>query len=239
MSETQISSADIEKYMYLVKRIAWNLKKRLPSSVYMDDLIQCGCIGLMKAFKKYDPSQGASFETYAGIRIRGEILDELRRNNTQPKGIMIKAKKLKNAIHNVEARIRRKATQEEVAKELDISVSELNKTQAASIRNLEIFYDNHNKTDFKMEDITPGDAKLEHFMDPKNILERDELLSMLEEACSRTPAKEVLVFELYHEEELSLREIGAILNVSESRISQLLTQAMLKIQGRFNYLYTQ
>jgi len=243
MSETQISSLEIEKYMYLVKRIAWNFKKKLPPSIYIDDLIQCGCIGLMDAFKKFDLSQGASFETYAGIRIRGEILDELRRNNTQPISIMRKAKKLREATCRVESRTHKEATKKEVAKELNISVSKLCEMETSVIRSLEVFYDDHCNYDHDYDDggidvTTPGDTDLKHFQLPEDILEKEEFLFSLKKILKRIPEREKMAFELYFfEKELTQREIGVIFDVSEVRINQILKIVIIKIQSKLGYLY--
>jgi len=235
MSKIRLSFEDVEKYIPLVKRIASRLKKKLPNSVLINDLVQDGCIGLLNALDKYDPSQGASFETYAGIRIRGTMLDGLRLSTIQPKAIRRNAREIKEAVRLVESRTKREARPKETAKELGISISELSEMILACERNIQI--PEASFGDFGIEDCALEDPDPEHLKSQEELLHKEQLSSILKSAIKQIPEREQLVFGLYFEEELNLREIGVIFGVSESRVSQLLSQAIIKIKSRLEHEY--
>lgn len=217
----------VTRYAPLVKRIAYHLLGRLPSSVLVDDLIQAGMIGLLDAAKHYDQTQGASFETYASIRVRGAMLDELRRNDWAPKSVHRRARDLAEAVRSVEARTGRDATDQEVAREMGLPLDEYHQIlQDASTCKVLSFEDigseQHNMADL-MPDAGPG---------PVDQLQNQDFASSLAGAIEQLPERERLVVSLYYDEELNLKEIGAVLKVSESRVSQLLSQAHSRLRAR-------
>ena len=217
----------VETHAPLVKRIAYHLSARLPPSVMVDDLIQAGMLGLLDAARQYDPSQGASFETYATIRVRGAMLDELRRNDWAPKSVHRKARELADAIHRIEARTGRDARDQEVADELGISLEEYHQIlhDAATCR---IF----NFEEIGLNDDALGDLLRDRSAGPVENLQWEQLRRHLAEAVASLPERERLIVSLYYDGDFNLREVGAMLGVSESRISQLLSQAHLRLRAR-------
>ena len=221
-----VSLGKVEDYLPLVKRIAWHLKGRLPDSVLVDDLIQAGIIGLIEAMRNFKADQGASFETYAGIRIRGAMLDEIRRGDWTPRSVHRKAREVSDAIAAVEGRMGREARDEEVAEELGVTLAEyhriLQDTNSAQL--LSIDEPEHNELD---EDqlVSQGPTPLREVMD-------EGFQQALAEEIGRLPEREKLVMALYYDEELNLKEIGEILGVSESRVSQIHSQAIKRLRAR-------
>lgn len=225
----QAGSTDelIIKHAPLVKRIAYHLMGRLPETVQVDDLIQAGMIGLLEAGKNYDASQGASFDTYAGIRIRGSMLDEVRRSDWTPRSVHKKSRMVTEAIKKVENITGRDAKATEIADHLGVSIDEYNK----------ILQDSVGCKVFSVEQLTESGDQV--FVDaekdsvqPFDLLGKEHFQQALAQAILRLPERERLVVSLYYEEELNLREIGEVLNVSESRVSQISSQAMLRLRSR-------
>lgn len=218
----------IDQYAPLVKRIAHHLMARLPSNVILDDLVQAGMIGLLEAARKFDPSKGASFETYAGIRIRGSIIDEVRRGDWTPRSVHRNGRRVTEAIHQLEARLGRDATDAEVAAELGISVSDYHV----------LLQDSLDSRLFSIDELAQGDDDSSGMQfegdDPGPMLQLQDqnFRQALAEAIGNLPEREKLVLALYYDEELNLKEIGAILGVSESRVSQIHTQAALRLKSR-------
>ena len=217
----------VTRYAPLVKRIAFHLKARLPATVIVDDLLQAGMMGLLEASRKYDSQQGASFETYAGIRIRGAMLDELRRNDWAPKSVHRKVRDITEAIREIENRAGRDARDEEVIKVLNISKDEYYKTlqniSTHKIISWEELGLDEEAIRYSMLEYKPG---LQEELEKLNFREK------LAEAIASLPEREKMIVSLYYESELNLREIGDVLNVSESRISQLLSQAHIRLRAR-------
>lgn len=212
----------------LVKRIAYHLMSRLPPSVQPDDLIQAGMMGLLEATRNYDPSQGASFETYAGIRIRGAMLDEIRKNDWVPRSVHRKARQIAEAVRGIENEKGRDARDHEVADALELTVEEyhrlLQESSCHKIFSIEDFVEDGNEIGDNIPDHNnPG---------PFEGLQKDDFKRCLAEAISGLPERERLVMALYYEEELNLREIGSIIGVSESRVSQIHSQALIRLQAR-------
>jgi len=217
----------VTKYAPLVKRIAYHLKARLPATVVVDDLLQAGMIGLLEASRKYDADQGASFETYAGIRIRGAMLDELRRNDWAPKSVHRKIRDITEAIRSIENQEGRDARDEEVIDKLGISKDEYFKTLQDISSHRVMSWD-----EIGIDEDAFGHALSENKSAVHDELEKQHFQARLSEAISSLPEREKMIVALYYESELNLREIGSVLNVSESRISQLLSQAHIRLRAR-------
>jgi len=217
----------VTRYAPLVKRIAYHLKARLPATVIVDDLLQAGMVGLLEASRKYDSGQGASFETYAGIRIRGAMLDELRRNDWAPKSVHRKVRDITEAIREIENREGRDARDEEVIQTLNISKEEYYKT-LQNISSHKVMSWDELGIDEEAIRTHSGDQRF----GLQEELEKHNFNEKLSEAIASLPERERMIVALYYESELNLREIGSVLNVSESRISQLLSQAHLRLRAR-------
>jgi RNA polymerase sigma factor for flagellar operon FliA len=220
----------VNRHAPLVKKLAFHLLGRLPASVMVDDLIQAGMIGLLDAASQYDQSQGASFETYASIRIRGAMLDELRRTDWAPKSVHRKSRDLSAAIQKVEAETGREAKDRDIAAVMGISLDEYNQIlrDTASCRMMS--YD-----ELTDEDNGGFDRFDSESDDPVKALQNDEFRQHLLDAVNKLPEREQMIMSLYYEQELNLKEIGAVLEVSESRISQLLSQAHARLRSHLQH----
>jgi RNA polymerase sigma factor for flagellar operon FliA len=217
----------VTRYAPLVKRIAYHLKARLPATVVVDDLLQAGMIGLLEASRKYDANQGASFETYAGIRIRGSMLDELRRNDWAPKSVHRKVRDITEAIREIENQKGRDARDEEVIDSLGISKDEYFKTLQDISTHRVLSWD-----EIGIDEDSFGQSVADNKPGVHDELEKQRFQAKLSEAIASLPEREKMIVALYYESELNLREIGSVLNVSESRISQLLSQAHIRLRAR-------
>jgi len=213
----------------LVKRIAYHVVSRLPAHIEVDDLIQAGMIGLLNAAQNFTPTKGANFETYAGIRIRGAMLDEARRSNWTPRSTFRNAKQVSLAIRSIENRTGRDAKGQEIAEALGVSIEEYHRMveSAASSRILSYEQLAGDPERASMLPDAPEDG-------PETMLEEDQFREALAEAIKSLPERERLVLSLYYERELNLREIGAILEVSESRVCQIHGQAVLRVRSRLD-----
>ncbi|MFP3873528.1 MAG: RNA polymerase sigma factor FliA [Thiohalophilus sp.] len=217
----------VEQHAPLVKRIACHLINRLPASVQLEDLIQAGMIGLLEASRNYDATQGASFETYAGIRIRGSMLDEIRKNDWAPRSVHRKARMVAEAVREIENDRGRDARDVEIAESLEMSLEDYYR----------ILQDNSYHKVLSFEDMGTGDdSMLDNMSDnaPGIVdgLQNEDVQRVVAEAIASLPERERLVMALYYDEELNLREIGAIMGVSESRVSQIHSQAVIRLQAR-------
>lgn len=217
----------VERHAPLVKRIAHHLVARLPASVLVDDLIQAGMIGLLEAAKNFDGSKGASFETFAGIRIRGSMLDEIRKGDWTPRSVHKNSRAITQAISQVEKATGRDARDIDVAERLQVSVQEyhqmLNEVNAGKLVGIE---DLGVSEDVLTTDATKGiDSPFENMV-------QGSFQKALARAITTLPEREAIVLSLYYDEELNLREIGEVLEVSESRVSQIHSQAMLKLKSK-------
>lgn len=217
----------IIEYAGLVKLVAGRLSMYLGYNVDYDDLVGYGIFGLIDAIDKYDYTKGYKFETYASLRIRGAILDQIRKMDWIPRSIRQKQRKLENAYRNLEARYGREINDEEIAQELDISVEELenwqNQTKITNIISLDEFLEQGSESKNENYFATTFDQ-------PDKIVERQELKEILTKVLDTLTEKEKKVIILYYYEELTLKEISKILEVSESRISQLHTKALQKMK---------
>lgn len=216
----------IERYAPLVKRVAVHLKGRLPETVQVDDLIQSGLIGLLEAARNYDHSHGASFETYAGIRIRGAMLDEVRRNDWVPRSVHRRARELATAVKTIEARCGRHAQDSEIAEELGLSLDEYFLLLQDISGNRVLSFDELGHEDESgLEQMAcngPGIV---------DTLERDQMQGVLSDCIGQLPEREKLVMSLYYGDEMNLKEIGKVLGVSESRICQIHSQALVRLKA--------
>jgi RNA polymerase sigma factor for flagellar operon FliA len=225
----QSQSDLVEQHAGLVKRIAYHLIARLPHTVDVDDLIQAGMIGLLDSAQHYDLEQGASFETYAGIRIRGAMLDEIRRNDWAPRSVHKKARDISGAMHALEQKLGRNAQDTEVASELGISISEYHHQ----------LYDSSGHQVFSLEDFNDSDEThalpiSEQQSEPEQEIQSDNFQQSLVEAIKTLPERERLMMSLYYNEELNLKEIGEVLGVSESRVSQIHSQTIIRLRSKLH-----
>lgn len=219
----------LEKYSVLVKRIAHHLLGRLPPSVQVEDLIQSGMIGLLEAQKNYDGSKGASFETYAGIRIRGAMLDDIRRGDWVPRSVHRHSREISQAIATLEGELNRDPTDMEVAKHVGMSLeqyhsvlTDINCSRLVGIEDLGVSEDVINTEDNE-EASSPFQGVADEFF-------RNALV----ESIKSLPEREALVLSLYYDEELNLKEIGEVIGVSESRVSQILSQSMQRLRTKLS-----
>ncbi|WP_301003839.1 RNA polymerase sigma factor FliA [Arsukibacterium sp.] len=217
----------VERHAPLVKRIAYHLMARLPASVLVDDLIQSGMIGLIEATKNFDGSKGASFETFAGIRIRGAMLDEMRRGDWTPRSVHRNARLIADTIAELEAEFGRDIKDFEVAEKLDISLDEYHHmlTDVSTGRIIGIEDLGVSEDVLVTSDDRDGDQLYEQQAN-------EAFNKALVTTISSLPEREALVLSLYYNEELNLKEIGAVLDVSESRISQIHSQALVRLKAR-------
>ena len=219
----------VNQHAPLVKRIAYHLMSRLPPCVQADDLIQAGMMGLLEAARNYDATQGASFETYAGIRIRGAMLDEIRKNDWAPRSVHRKARRVAEAFRKIENINGRDARDSEVAQALEISLEEYHQMLQDASGYLVLSFE-----DMGMDDEAVAAQFADRSSGVLEGLQRDDFKKNLREAITGLPERERLVMALYYDEELNLREIGAVLGVSESRVSQIHSQALIRLQARLS-----
>ena len=230
-TEQSLPNARIEEFAPLVKRIAYHMMMRMPASVQVDDLIQAGMIGLIEAAQKYDSSKGASFETYAGIRIRGAIVDEMRRGDWAPRSVHRNSRRIAQAIKAVEARVGRDAQDAEVAAELEVPLAEyFTMLQDSNCSRLYSYEETFGEEDSNIDASETSSA----FASPFEGLQREGLKKALTEAITQLPERERMVLALYYNEELNLKEIGLVLGVSESRVSQIHSQAAARLKARLS-----
>ena len=219
----------VEQYTPLVTRIGHHLLGRLPASVQLEDLIQAGMIGLLEAARNYSSAKGASFETFAGIRIRGAMIDEIRKGDWTPRSVHRSARRSAEVVRELEHRTGRDAESSEVAAELGIALDEYNKVlQDANSCQILAFDDVGGREESFIDSVRSDDAS------PHDAIQQVGFQHSLADAIKSLPEREQLVLALYYDEELNLREIGQVIDVSESRVSQIHGQAMLRLRSRLN-----
>ncbi|HCL02804.1 MAG TPA: FliA/WhiG family RNA polymerase sigma factor [Lachnoclostridium phytofermentans] len=218
----------IIEYANLVKIVAGRLSIYLGYNVEYDDLVGYGTFGLIDAIDKFDCEKGAKFETYASLRIRGAILDQIRKMDWIPRTLRQKQKRLDAAYQKLEIMYGRQATDEEVAKELEITTGELetwqNQTKISNLVSLDEY--------MEQGEVRVENTASEDYVQPEKVIEKQELKAMLVKALEYLTEKEKKVIVLYYYEDLTLKEISAVLEVSESRISQLHTKALQKMRQK-------
>ncbi len=211
----------IIKHIDLVKRIAYHMKSRLPDSVQVSDMLQAGMVGLIEAGRTYSSDKGASFKTFAGTRIRGAIIDDMRKNNWLPRSVTQKARKVSQAIQQIEQSTLQQATPEMIAKYMGISLEDYHR-MIKDVGSTELF-----SLDEQVYEV----ADSHNFMSD---IVNEDLKQHLADVITSLPEKEQLVLNLYYYEELNFKEVAEVLDVSESRVSQLHGQAISRIKAKMN-----
>lgn len=219
------------RYLPLVKTTALRLMSRLPDSITYDELFSSGVVGLLDAVDKYDSSYGIPFESYALIRIRGSMIDEIRSKDLLPRGVRAKVGEIEAVIEKLEQRLGRPPEDEEIATELGLNVSEYHE-MLDNLRGLSLSH--------SLEQLLELGQHPESLTEDGNDVTREihlkEIKKILAEAIKRLPEREQLILSLYYYEELTMKEIGELLGYTESRISQLHTSILLKLRTRLKKL---
>ncbi len=229
VKDVKIREQLIVNYIYLVKYVAGRLFSSYGNNVDFDDLMSYGVFGLIDAIDKYDLGRGVKFDTYAQLRIRGAIIDHLREIDWLPRSVRQKAKELEKAYVELEAELGRTATDEEMAKKFGVTIDEFQK----KIQNVSTY------SLVSLDDLL--EQKKEQFTDtenesdnPEGIIENTELKNILVDTVNTLPEKEKIIITLYYYEELTYKEIGKVLDISESRVSQLHTKAIIRLKNKIS-----
>lgn len=218
----------VETYAYLVKRIAYQLAARLPANVDIDDLVQAGMIGLLNALNHYDEHQGAQFETYAGQRIRGAMLDELRDADWVPRSVRKQARDIERAIGVLSHRLGHAPSEQQLADELGVTLAEYQQMLADAHGHQLVHYEDFESEEGESIAFDVADSR----PTPLQLLQDDGMRAALVKAIAELPEREKMVMAMYYQEDLNLKEIGAVLGVSESRVCQLHSQAILRLRSK-------
>jgi len=232
--DKDLRDALLQEYLPLVKQIAGRLSMGLPSHVEEEELVACGIIGLLEALERYNPSSDASFKTFATWRIRGAMLDELRRITWMPRSLYQRLRQLQEAEQSTSHRLGREPTVQELARELNWSEEEVEQTYAqlncCSVVSLEslLFAPSAAASDAG-EELFPGEGP---FVTPEDSLEKEERREALARAIDELPDREKLVLALYYKEELTLKEIGEVLKVSTARVSQIHARSIFNLREK-------
>jgi len=222
VSQDDLVTANLD----LVKRIAHHLAARLPASIDINDLLQAGMIGLLEASGNFDATRGASFETYAGIRIRGAMLDEVRRLDWTPRSVHQKYRQVCEAVRTVEVETGRPAESQAVADRLGLSIEDYHAVLADAAGCRLFSFEESQEDPLQGREIPSASTPT-----PDQALDVQQFRDRLAAAISRLPERERLVLSLYYERELNLKEIGAVLGVSESRVCQIHGQALIRLRA--------
>jgi len=219
----------LKQHSGLVKKMAYQLKAKLPSCVELDDLVQAGMIGLMDAIQRYEDNHGAQFETYASQRVRGAMLDELRGADWLPRGIRKNMRDIEVAVQQLEQKFGRPPTESEIAKHMNFTLEDyydvLSDCQGHQLIYCEDFQDDDGGEHF-LDRYVDDDTS-----DPVKSLLESDFREALIDSIDHLPEREKMLMGLYYEQELNLKEIGAIMSVSESRVCQLHSQAVARLRA--------
>ena len=231
--DTSIRDFFVKQYAPLVKYVAGKVAIGMPHNVEFDDLVGFGVFGLFDAIDKFDPAKHVKFKTYAVTRIRGSIFDELRSIDWVPRSVRQKSREVEDTIRSLESRLGRAATGEEIAKAMSMDVEEFQalilKISSTSILSLnDVWYSGEDDDQISIVESIESPSS----MNPDTIVEREEVKRVIVEAISELPDKEKKVLILYYYEDLTLKEIGHVLGVTESRISQLHTKAIMRLRSK-------
>lgn len=212
----------LELYAPIVKQVALHLISRLPASVELDDLIQVGMIGLLEADKNFDSTKGAQFETFARIRIRGAMIDEVRRSSNLPRSVMTSIRDISNARAGLEQKLGRSASESELADYMGVSISELHEHLGR----------NHDYQTISIPEDEEGDEidLRFHGIGVSEEIDASEFQDALADEIAQLSEREQLIFSLYYNEEMNLKEIALVLGVTESRVCQIQRQSIKKLQ---------
>ncbi|WP_250529271.1 RNA polymerase sigma factor FliA [Caballeronia sp. ATUFL_F1_KS4A] len=229
-AQGKLSQSEVlTKYAPLVRRLGLQLVAKMPASVDLDDLIQAGMIGLLDAASRYKEDQGAQFETYASQRIRGAMLDELRANDWLPRSMRKTSREVESAVHKVEQNLGRAASEQEIAEHMKMPLDEY-QSMLQDLHGSQLIY--YEDFDRSADDEPFLDRYCVDPSDPLSALLDDSLRGALIEAIDKLPEREKLLMSLYYERGLNLREIGAVMEVSESRVCQLHSQAVARLRTK-------
>lgn len=221
----------LRQYVPLVRRLAHHMIAKLPPSVEVDDLIQVGMIGLAEALSRFETNQGVQFETFATQRIRGAMLDELRENDWMSRGSRKSQKDIEHAVHRLEHRLGRSPMESEIASELKMSLGDY-QSLLGKVRGTQLVY---------IEDMMGGNEDDNHFLDrhvsnreadPEHLLGDQRMRQALVTAIKGLPEREQYIMSMYYEQDMNLKEIAAVLNVTESRVCQLHSQSIARLRAK-------
>ncbi len=231
--DSSIRDKFIRQYMPLVKYVAGKVSTGMPDNVEYDDLVGYGQFGLLDAISKFDPDKGVKFKTYAVTRIRGAIFDELREMDWVPRSVRQKAREIEDAIVTLESKLGRTVSDSEIAESMGMTESEYQSTvmkvSGTSVLSLnDVWYSGDDSDHMSIGDSLEGPSSL----NPDVIVEREEVRRVIIQAIKELPENEKMVIVLYYHEDLTFKEIGQVLKVSESRISQLHTKANLRLRAK-------
>ncbi len=223
----------IKQYAPLVKYVAGKISVGMPQNVDFDDLVGFGVFGLFDAVEKYDPEKHVKFKTYAVTRIRGAIFDELRSIDWVPRSVRQKTREIEDTVQTLEADLGRSASDSEIAKAMNMSLEQYNqmilKVRGTSILSLnDVWFTGDDSDKVSIQDSIESPSSLQ----PESIAEKDEIRRVIVQAINELPDKEKKVLVLYYYEDLTLKEIGKVLEVTESRISQLHTKAIMRLRSK-------
>ena len=221
----------IRQYSPLVRRLAHHMMAKLPPSIQVDDLIQVGLIGLSEALTRYESTHGVQFETFATQRIRGAMIDELRENDWMPRSSRKNQKEIEAALHRLEHRLGRSPNESEIADELGMSLADY-QTLLGKVQGTQLVY---------LEDMAGGSEGEDSFLDrhmldidadPLELLRNHRLRQSLVDAIKNLPEREQYIMSMYYEQDMNLKEIAAVLGVTESRVCQLHSQSIARLRAK-------
>ena len=224
-------NALIRQYQPLVRKLAHHMMAKLPANVEVDDLIQVGLMGLTEALSRFEATQGVQFETFATQRIRGAMLDELRENDWASRGTRKSQKEIEVSMRRLEHRLGRSPLESEIAADLDMSLADY-QSLLAKVRGTQLIY---------LEDMNHGDEDEDSFLDrhmgdteadPLNVLRDSRLRTALVAAIKNLPEREQFIMSMYYEQDMNLKEIAAVLDVTESRVCQLHSQSIARLRAK-------